>query len=211
MVLARPDKRHRHLLQDPGVLPPLEGVFFWHLFTAVQPLLAQFERGLQDPSNNFVLHRAVLESSATEIALAPCGGVSLCANMSLPCTSKDENLIGTNYAHWNFLMRVWCIHKGLWELVLGNEKQPERPPLANTLRWTQDQRIGTIETPRHFWQLCADFHRRSLWLCKHCQVPMRSGLDWRISMLAIHQCGPLIFKVNYTVFGFQQVDLCKVS
>ena len=65
--------------------------------------------------------------------------------MSPPCTGKDDKLTGANYDHWKLLMRVWFISKGFWEIVQGTEKQPERPLLASTRRWTQDQEDAFVE------------------------------------------------------------------
>lgn len=54
--------------------------------------------------------------------------------MAPPCTTKEDKLNGSNYSYWKLQLKVWFIHKGLWELMQGFEKKPVRPNQPK--KWT---------------------------------------------------------------------------
>ena len=58
--------------------------------------------------------------------------------MAPPCPSKDDKLAdGSNFAHWRLTMTLWFKKKGLWEIVDGTEKKPERLASSSKNRWSQ--------------------------------------------------------------------------
>lgn len=117
------------------------------------------------------------------------------------CSNKGK-LDGSNFAYWKPNFKVWLIEKGLWELILGPQRDPESLgrmlfeeislALQTSLASRRRSRWLCRPPESSSWQLCKASRRRSRWLCRPSRACMKCAPNWLIFRSRNPQCDLLI-------------------